>query len=97
MRFVASHPFHKEREMDGARSFLTPSVLAEALTARANKEGVRGNGRPSCLLISHKSEESFGIASAYQSGATGSSWNTGGGPLRLERWITSRYGSACGS
>jgi hypothetical protein len=24
--FVVSHPFHKEREMDGARSFLTPSV-----------------------------------------------------------------------
>jgi|GEM_PF-4851367 hypothetical protein len=25
VEFVASHPFHKEREMDGARSFLTPS------------------------------------------------------------------------
>src|ERR1017187_7324146 len=24
--FVVSHPFHKEREMDGARSFLTTSV-----------------------------------------------------------------------
>jgi hypothetical protein len=24
--FVVSHPFHKEREKDGARSFLTPSV-----------------------------------------------------------------------
>ena len=24
--FVVSHPFHIEREMDGARSFLTPSV-----------------------------------------------------------------------
>jgi hypothetical protein len=24
--FVVSHPFHKEREMDGARSFLTLSV-----------------------------------------------------------------------
>jgi hypothetical protein len=26
MGFVVSHPFHKEREKDGARSFLTPSV-----------------------------------------------------------------------
>jgi hypothetical protein len=26
VEFVVSHPFHKEREMDGARSFLTPSV-----------------------------------------------------------------------
>jgi hypothetical protein len=24
--FVVSHPFHKELERDGARSFLTPSV-----------------------------------------------------------------------
>ena len=24
--FVVSHPFHKEREKDGARGFLTPSV-----------------------------------------------------------------------
>jgi hypothetical protein len=24
--FVVSHPFHKEREKDGARSFLRPSV-----------------------------------------------------------------------
>jgi len=24
--FVVSHPFHKEREMDGARIFLTPSL-----------------------------------------------------------------------
>jgi hypothetical protein len=24
--FVVSHPFHKEREMDGARSFITSSV-----------------------------------------------------------------------
>jgi hypothetical protein len=30
VEFEVSHPFHKEREMDGARSFLTPSVKTQS-------------------------------------------------------------------
>ena len=39
--FVVSHPFHKEREKDGARSFLTPSVKMPAPTERLSTPQLR--------------------------------------------------------
>jgi hypothetical protein len=44
-------------------------------------------------------KKSSGIqkTATYQRGATASSLKTGGGPPRLERWITFKKGLACGS